>query len=185
MRKTWLALAALAVAGTAVATALAGNSVTLTDPSGDNKAGPDSLGLLVRASKGQEIVDYALDRQTEKGEYLVVFIDADNNAKTGGNGSGADFLIEYEQADHGLLRVDKYNPKTKKLEFVKSFNSSFKRLWGQLPAPGSTYRFYFTPSMFGIKKGQTFGIYARAESAGESYTFDRIPNTGTAHITAP
>ena len=56
-----------------------------------------------------------------------------------------------------------------------------------MPAAGNIYRFYFTPSMFGIKPGATFGFYGRAESAGseDDYTFDRAPNAGEAHLVAP
>ena len=184
-----LLIAALLLAVTASVALAADKPVFLTDASGDGKGAPDVLGLAVHQQGKRVVFEFALADRTErlkKGEYLVFFVDADNNPKTGGNGAGADYTIDMNQSTKELLRVSKYNPKSKLIDFDKSFNASFGKLWGTLTGPAQTWRFYFTPSMFGIKPGQTFGFYGRAESAGSGndYTFDRVPNgSARSHFT--
>lgn len=186
-RGRWLAPLALAIAFSlvpAAASAPGPSAVTVKDPAGDSKTAPDVTGLALRQEGARVVYDLALGGRANRladGEYLVLFLDSDANAATGGANAGADYLIEFEQTADGVLRVYRYDPAKRKFAFDRGFNASLRTLWGgRLDSPPNVWRLYFTPSMFGI--GVSFRFHARAESAGQgkNYTFDRVPDTGTA-----
>ena len=189
MNRRLLAPLAAAVAVTIVATALSApgaSGVTVKDPVGDSQAAPDVTGLGLRQERSRIVYDVSITGRADRlaeGEYIVLFLDADNDDSTGGNGSGADYLIEFEQKGDGVLRVYRYDTIKKGFAFERGFNGSFRTLWGgRLDSPANVWRFYFTPRMFGI--AGSFRVYARAESAGagRAYTFDRVPDNGLATV---
>ena len=186
-RRRRLAPLAVAIAFSVVSAAASApgpSAVTVKDPAGDNKTAPDVTGLALRQEGVRVVYDLAIGNRANRladGEYLVLFVDSDNNAETGGGNAGADYLIEFEQTGDGVLRVYRHDAVKRKFAFDKGFNASLRTLWGgRLASPPNVWRFYFSPSMFGT--GTSFRFYARTESAGQGkdYTFDRVPDTGLA-----
>jgi hypothetical protein len=149
MGNLWLAPLVLAVAATVVAAAASapGGRVSVNDAAGDNKTAPDVTSLELRQEGARVVYEFAITgrpNKLEEGEYLVFFVDSDNNPKTGGNKAGADYLMEFEQKGKGLLRVNKYDPAKKEFLYDGTFTRSFRKQWGGLNAPtrsgGSTSR---------------------------------------------
>jgi hypothetical protein len=179
-----LAIAVFAGTLTLVAVAASASSppVRASDPTGDNQTAPDVTGLAVRQEGERIVTEIAVADRTNKletGEFLVFFVDSDANAATG-NKDGADYVVEYEQtAAEGLFRVYRWSTAGGQFAFDKGFNASFGTGWGRLPSPSGTLRVFFKPKLFGI--AAKLDVYARSESAGagDDYTFDRVPDTGS------
>ena len=171
------------LAPTAASAPSQGATVVVRDAKGDNKTAPDVTSVTVRQqSKTRVIIEFRIDDDNDAldtGQFLVFFIDKDRNARTGSK-DGAEYLFEFEQASpQAQIRIHKYNPKTKKLEYDASFRASFGKRWGGLNAPFNVWRFFFDPTQMGITK--SFGFAARSEGTGEddAYDVDRVPNTGS------
>lgn len=142
--------------GTASPTAIAANSVTYTDSSGENPAAPD-ISTIVVSNNDAGVISFRINipnRPTLTQDLLIALeIDSDNNPATG-SADGTDYAIELLQGDVALFRWD---------------GTNFTRRAGDPPA---------TSLIFAYQSGVTITISAAELGNTKRFRFGAIAISG-------
>jgi hypothetical protein len=106
MRRLLIALITAVAACVLASPAVAANPIRITDPSGDAAGIPDVVGVTIEdAGTGFEFtVELGTMQDLLPDALVLVLLDSDRNAQTGGLDAGIDFAVFADKDGAGLLR---------------------------------------------------------------------------------